>query len=133
MDITMFMIAVYCVIDDFLADKRLLQRRAQSTLRDGEVLTMKATGEFQAIETESHIFIRFYRCYIDWFPGLQKISHLPLPGRQRICGRSNKKHYVPSLNLVPRPVCKVMRLSKLTSEAFCFDRAPRSIVFDRLR
>jgi hypothetical protein len=74
MDITTFMIAVFCLIEDFLADRRLRRRGPQPTLRDSEVLTIEVVGEFLGIDTESNIFVHFCRYYPDWFPGLRKIT-----------------------------------------------------------
>ncbi len=73
MDITTFMISVFCLIDDFLAGKRLRQRGPQPTLRDSEVLTMEVVGEFLGLNTESNIFAHFCRYYADWFPALRRI------------------------------------------------------------
>ncbi len=74
MDITTFMIAVYCLIEDLLAGQRLRRRGPQPTLRDSEVLTIEVVGEFLGIDTESNIFTHFCRYYSDWFPGLRKIT-----------------------------------------------------------
>ena len=74
MDITTFMIGVFCLIEDFLADRRLRRRGPQPTLRDSEVLTIEVVGEFLGIDTESNIFVHFCRHYADWFPGLRKIT-----------------------------------------------------------
>ena len=74
MDITTFMIAVFCVIDDFLAGKRLRKRGPQPTLRDSEVLTIEVVGEFLGIDTDSGIFNHFCRYYADWFPALLKVD-----------------------------------------------------------
>lgn len=74
MDLTTFMIAVYCVIDDFLSGKRLRQRGPQPRLQDSEVLTMEVIGEVLGIETESNIFTHFCRYYTDWFPELRAIT-----------------------------------------------------------
>ena len=71
MDITTFMIAVYCLIEDNLAGQRLRKRGPQPTLRDSEVLTIEVVGEFLGIDTESNIFTHFCRYYADWFPGLR--------------------------------------------------------------
>ncbi len=75
MDLTTFIIAVFCLIEDFLADCRLRKCGPQPTLRDSEVLTMEVIGEFLGIETDSHIFTHFGRYYADWFPGLRQITH----------------------------------------------------------
>lgn len=41
MDITTFLMSVFCFVDDFLKGKRLRQRGPQPTLSDREVLTME--------------------------------------------------------------------------------------------
>jgi len=74
MDITTFMIAVYCLIDDALAGTRLRKRGPQPTLRDSEVFTIEVVGEFLGLDTESNIFTHFCRYYADWFPGLRQIT-----------------------------------------------------------
>jgi hypothetical protein len=74
MDITTFMIAVFCLIEDSLAGRRLRKCGPQPTLRDSEVLTIEVVGEFLGIDTESNIFTHFCRHYSDWFPGLRKIT-----------------------------------------------------------
>jgi hypothetical protein len=72
MDITMFMIAVYCLIEDNLAGQRLRKRGPQPTLRDSEVLTIEVIDEFLGIETERNIFTHFCRYCSDWFPGFRQ-------------------------------------------------------------
>jgi len=74
MDITTFMIAVYCVIEDFLAGQRLRKRGPRPTLRDSEVLTIEVVGEFLGMDRENNIFAHFCRYYSDWFPGLCKVT-----------------------------------------------------------
>jgi hypothetical protein len=74
MDITTFIISVFCLIDDFLAGKRLRQRGPRPTLRDSEVLTIEVVGEFLGLGTESSMFIHFRRYYAGWFPGLRQIT-----------------------------------------------------------
>ncbi len=68
------MIAMYCLIEDSLPQRRLRQRGPQPTLRDSELLTMEVVGEFLGLDTESNIFAHFCRYYTDWFPGLRKIK-----------------------------------------------------------
>lgn len=128
MDITTFMIAVYCVVDDFLADKRLRQRGPQPTLRDSEVLTMEVIGEFLGIETESNIFTHFCRYYADWFPGLQKISRTTFTRQAANLWKVKQElwlvliqhiphdPYISIIDSFPVPVCR-------------FARAPRSRCF----
>jgi len=51
MDLTTFMIAVYCLIEDTIAGQRLRTRGPQPTLRESEVLTLEVVGEFLGIDT----------------------------------------------------------------------------------
>ena len=74
MDITTFMIAVYCLIEDMIPGQRLRKRDPQPTLRDSEVLTIEVVGEFLGLDTESSIFTHFCRYYSDWFPALRQIT-----------------------------------------------------------
>jgi hypothetical protein len=52
MDATTLLITVYCLIDDWLAGRRLRQRGPAPTLSDGEVLTIEWVGEFLGIDTD---------------------------------------------------------------------------------
>jgi len=53
---TLFLIAVYCFIDDWLKDKRLPRRGPQPKLSDAEVLTMEIMGEFLGLDTDKAIY-----------------------------------------------------------------------------
>ena len=81
MDITTFIIAVYCLIDDLVGELQLRKRGPQSTLRDSEVLIIEVVGEFLGLDTESGIFTHICRYYADWFPGLRQV-HLTTFTRQ---------------------------------------------------
>ena len=74
MDITTYLISVFCLVDDFLKGKRLRQRGPQPTLSDSEVVTMEIVGEFLGFDTDSGIFRHFRRYYGDWFPALRQID-----------------------------------------------------------
>jgi hypothetical protein len=65
MDITTFMITVYCWIEDSLVGRRLRKRGPQPTLQDSEVLTIEVVGEFLGLDTESNMFTHFCRHYAD--------------------------------------------------------------------
>ena len=54
MDLNTFIVAVYCVIDEWLQQQpRLRQRGFAPALSDGEVLTMESVGEFLGIDTDT--------------------------------------------------------------------------------
>ncbi len=73
MDNTMFLISVFCLVDDFLKGKRLRQRGPQPTVSDSEVMTMEIVGEFLGIDTDSDLYRYFRRHYCDWFPALGQL------------------------------------------------------------
>jgi hypothetical protein len=128
MDISTFMIAVFCLIEDFLAGQRLRKRGPQPTLRDSEVLTIEVVGEFLGIDTESNMFAHFCRYYSDWFPGLQKITRTTFTRQaanlwkvkqelwQVLIQRIPHDPYISIVDSFPVPVCR-------------FARAPRSRSF----
>jgi len=74
MDITTFLISVFCLLDDQLAARRLRQRGPRPTLSDSEVLTMEVIGEFLGLDADSAIFHFFRHYYADWFPALRHID-----------------------------------------------------------
>jgi len=73
MDITTFLISVYCLIDDWLGDRRLRTRGPQPRLKDAEVLTIEVVGEYLGIDTDSGLYRYFRRHFGDWFPNLMRI------------------------------------------------------------
>jgi len=71
MDVTTFIVTVFCLIDEWLAGQRLRQRGPQPTLADSEVLTIECVGEFLGIDTDTGLYQYFRRHWGDWFPGLR--------------------------------------------------------------
>jgi hypothetical protein len=128
MDITTFMIAVFCLIDDLMSGRRLRTRGPQPTLRDSEVLTMEVVGEFLGIDTDSNIFTHFGRYYSDWFPGLRQITRTTFTRQaanlwkvkqelwQRVAQNIDQDPYISIVDSFPVPVCR-------------FARAPRCRLF----
>jgi hypothetical protein len=73
MDATTLLITVYCLIDEWLAGRRLRQRGPTPVLADSEVLTIECVGEFWGIDTDKGLYEHFRRHYRDWFPALGRI------------------------------------------------------------
>jgi hypothetical protein len=72
MDVNTFMVIIYCLIDDWLAEQpRYRQRGPQPTMSDAEVLTIEVVGLWLGLATDKAIFLYFQRHYGDWFPGLR--------------------------------------------------------------
>jgi hypothetical protein len=73
MDATTLLTRVYCLIDDWLAGRRLRQRGPQPILSDSEVLTIECVGEFLGIDTDKGLYQHFRRPYGDWFQALGRV------------------------------------------------------------
>jgi len=73
-DLSTFIIGVFCLIDDRLADgKRIRQRGPAPKLSDSEVITMEVVAEFLGIDTDKGIYLHFKRHYAEWFPRLSEV------------------------------------------------------------
>jgi len=120
-DLALFLIAVYCFVDDWLKGKRLRLRGPQPKLSDSEVLTMEIVGEFLGLDTDKAIYQYFRRHWSDWFPALRMI-HRTTFARQAANLTQVKASlwrdllhtipYDPYLSIVdsfPLPVCRLAR------------------------
>jgi hypothetical protein len=79
-DLEEFMIAVYCLVDELLAElgadpawRRIRQRGPAPTLADAEVVSMEVVGEFLGLDQDAAIYRYFRREHPDWFPALARI------------------------------------------------------------
>ena len=145
MDITTFMIAVFCLIEDVLPGRRLRSRGPRPTLRDSEVLTIEVVGEFLGIDTESNIFAHFCRYYADWFPGLRKITRTTFTRQaanlwkikqdlwQVLVQRIEHDPYLSIVDSFPVPVCRFARAPRCHSfgevAAFGHDEVARQTFY----
>ena len=73
MDLSTFIVAVFCLIDDRLKGRRIRQRGPSPKLSDAEVLTIEIVGEFLGIDTDKGIHLFFRRHYGEWFPSLGEV------------------------------------------------------------
>src|SRR5919107_5917230 len=83
MDLSTFIVAVFCLIDDQLEGSGRLRRRGPAPrLADSEVLTIETVGEFLGLDNDEAI--RYFReHYGEWFPALRKVHrHLRQAGGQ---------------------------------------------------
>ena len=145
MDITTFMIAVFCLIDDFLAGKRLRKRGPLPTLRDSEVLTIEVIGEFLGIDTETGIFTHFRRYYSDWFPGLRHINRTTFTRQaanlwkikqdlwQAIGQLISQDPYISIVDSFPVPICRFASANRCRSfgdaVAYGYDEVARQTYY----
>ena len=73
MDISTFIIAVFCLVDDQLKGRRIRQRGPTPKLSDSEVLTIEIVGEFLRLDTDKALYRYFRRHYGEWFPALGEV------------------------------------------------------------
>ena len=73
MDLSTFIVSVFCLIDGRVKDRTLRARGPLPKLSDAEVLTIEIVGEFLGMDTDEAIFRYFRRHYGEWFPTLPKV------------------------------------------------------------
>ncbi len=73
MDLSTFIVAVFCLIDDRLKGRHIRRRGPSPKLSDAEVLTIEVVGEFLGLDTDEAVFRYFREHYGDWFPVLREV------------------------------------------------------------
>ena len=77
MDLETLIVAVFCLVDDFVRDlchdHRLRQRGPAPVLADSEVLTVEIVGEFLGLDTDRGLHAHFRRHFGHLFPGLREV------------------------------------------------------------
>jgi hypothetical protein len=72
-DLSTFIVCVFCLIDDRLKGRRIRGREPSPKLSDAEVLTIEVVGEFLGLDTDKAIQRYFRRHYREWFPALGEV------------------------------------------------------------
>lgn len=98
MDLSTFIVAVFCLIDDQLQERRIRSRGPTPKLSDSEVLTIEIIGEFLGLDTDKGIYLFFRRHYQEWFPALGEVhrttfSAAKLPTSGRLKSASGKSSF----------------------------------------
>jgi hypothetical protein len=121
MDATTLLITVYCLIDDWLAGRRLRQRGPMPVLSDSEVLIIECVGEFLGIDTDKGLYDHFRRYYQGWFPALGRLHRttfvrqaanlwaVKAQPRQWLLGQVRFDPAISILDSFPMPVCRFGR------------------------
>ena len=131
MDLSTFVVAVFCLVDDWLegGGSKLRQRGPEPTLRDSEVLTMEIVGEFLGIDSEKGLYDYFRRHYQEWFPALRgthrttftrQMANLWVAKERLWRELLRRVSFDPSISLVdsfPVPVCRFARAYRCRSLA----------------
>jgi Transposase DDE domain len=127
-DLDEFMIAVYCLIDELLAELRTdpawtqVRRRGPAPiLDDAEVLSMEVVGEFLGLDQDAAIYRYFRRHHPGWFPALLRVHRTTFTRqaanlwvlKEQVWGRLlDRVRHDPALSFVdsvPVPVCRFGR------------------------
>jgi hypothetical protein len=72
-DLSTFIVSVFCLADDWLRQRKLRSRGPAPKLSDSEVITMEVVGEFLGMDTDKAIYDYFRRHYAEWFPAMTKV------------------------------------------------------------
>src|SRR5215203_7159434 len=144
-DLNTFIVAVFCLIDDRIKDRRIRRRGPAPKLSDSEVLTMEIVGEFLGIDTDKAIFLFFRRHYPEWFPALCAV-HLTTFARhaanlwaikqmlwKHLLGRIRFDAEVSLIDSFPVPTChfaRAYRCRRLAEEsAFGYDEMSKQTFY----
>ena len=128
MDLESFTIAVFCLLDELLAElaadpdwRRVRTRGPAPVLVDSEVLTMEVVGEFLGYDQDAAIYHYFRRHHPTWFPALLRIHRTTFTRqaanlwavKEQVWGRLlDRVRHDPALSFVdsiPVPVCRFGR------------------------
>ena len=132
-DEALFIIAVYCVIDDLyrqLYPGSVRHRGFAPQLSDVEALTIVIVGEYLGLGDDKAIFEYFYKHYRDWFPALSDRTLLVRQWAnlwqveqaiwQALVRRSGAdRSAIQVIDTLPVPICKIKRYKR--RRIFCDD------------
>jgi hypothetical protein len=145
-DLSTFIVAVFCMVDDWLmGQKKLRQRGPEPELSDAEVLTVEIVGEFLGIDTEKGIHAYFRRYYAEWFPALKEVHRTTFTRqvanlwavkemlRKHLLGQMHFDSEVSLIDSFPVPVCRfarAYRCRRLAEEsAFGYDEMAKQTFY----
>jgi hypothetical protein len=81
MDLSTFIVAVFCLIDDRLKERRIRSRGPTPTLSNSEVITIEVVGEFMGLDEDKKLFTHFRRHYVHYFPNLRCVHRTTFAGQ----------------------------------------------------
>jgi hypothetical protein len=120
-DLSTFVVTVFCLIDEWIEGKKLRQRGPSPKLSDSEVLTIEIMGEFLSIDTDEGLYTYFRRHYGEWFPALRRIhrsTFIRQTANLWAVKKELRRHLLelidfdPAISLIdsfPVPVCRFAR------------------------
>jgi Transposase DDE domain len=121
-DLSTFITAVFCLIDDWLQGQEPPRSRGPAPeLSDSEVLTIEIVGEFLGIDAEKGLYTYFRRHYGEWFPALERVHRTTFTRQmanlwvmkrklwRELLGRIGFDPEVSLIDSFPLPVCRFAR------------------------
>ena len=101
MDLSTFIVAVFCLIDDRLKGRRIRQRGPSPKLSDAEVLTIEIVGEFLGIDTDRGLYRYFRLHYGEWFPALGEVHRTTFARQSANLWKIKERLWQELLSLAP--------------------------------
>ena len=149
MDLETFIVAVFCVTDDFvraIAREHKLRRRGPApVLADSEVLTIEAVGEFLGLDTDQALHAYFRRHFGHLFPGLRAVHRTTFLRQaanlwavkhalwQHLAAATGQDAALVLVDSLPVPVCRFARAHRCRSfaglAAFGYDPLARQTYY----
>jgi hypothetical protein len=134
MDLSIFVVSVFCIVDDWLKDKKVRQRGPKPTLHDSEVLTMEVVGEFLGMDEDKAIYTYFRRHWAAWFPSIAQVHRTTFVRQaanlwaikqqlwEEVVSRIDHDPAISLVDSFPVPLCRFARASrcKLMPEAAAY-------------
>jgi hypothetical protein len=141
MDLETLIIAVFCLVDDFVRDlcrgRKLRQRGPRPILADSEVLAVEIVGEFLGLDTDQGLHAYFRHHFGHLFPGLRTVhrtTFLRQAANLWVVKQALWQHLATSvhhdaaivlIDSLPVPVCRFARAHRCRSlrdlSAFGYD------------
>lgn len=128
MDVSTFLVEVFCIVDDFLKEflkgKRLRKRGPMPRMADSEILTIEVVGEFLGLDTDKALFEFFREYHNDSFPKLRYIHRTTFVRQAANLWKIKEelwKHLLakidfdPMISIVdsfPLPICRFARANR---------------------
>ena len=125
MDLETLIVAVFCLVDDFVGDlcrgRRLRQRGPAPVLADSEVLTVEIVGEFLGLDTDRGLHAHFRRHFGHLFPGLREVHRttflrqaanlwvVKLALWRHLAAATRRDRALTLIDSLPVPVCRFAR------------------------
>lgn len=125
MDLEDFIIAVFCLTDDFVratyAPRQLRQRGPAPALADSEVLTMESVGAFLGLATDQALYGYFRHHFRHFFPALARVHRTTFLRQaanlgpvkqalwQQLAAATDHDRAVGVVDSLPVPACRFAR------------------------